>query len=96
LTARFCCITNTDMGRPRDPNRMSRMVQARVTDEQYDWLIERAVDEEGDMSKALRDTFDSARIFHDLLAKADPPKALREFLKRSEQEQAREEAEGES
>jgi hypothetical protein len=65
------------------------MVQARVTDEQYDWLIERAIDEEGDMSKALRDTVDSARIFHDLLASADPPKALREFLKRSE-EQARE------
>jgi hypothetical protein len=74
---------------------MSRMVQARVTDEQYDWLIERAVDEEGDMSKALRDTVDSARIFHDLLATADPPKALREFLKRSEREQAREEAEHE-
>ena len=75
---------------------MSRMVQARVTDEQYDWLIERAVDEEGDMSKALRDTVDSARIFHALVATADPPKALREFLKRSEQEQARQEAEGES
>jgi hypothetical protein len=74
---------------------MSRMVQARVTDEQYDWLVERAVDEGGDLSKTLRDTVDSARIFHDLLAKADPPKALRELLKRSEDEQAREEAESE-
>jgi hypothetical protein len=71
------------------------MVQARVTDEQYDWLIERAIDQEGDMSKALRETVDAARIFHDLLTTSDPPKALREFLKRSEKEQAREEAERE-
>lgn len=71
------------------------MVQARVTDEQYDWLIERAIDEQGDMSKALRETVDSARIFHDLLATTDPPKALRELLKRSEKDQVREEAAGE-
>jgi hypothetical protein len=73
-----------------------KMIQARVTDTQYDWLVERATDEEGDLSKALRDAVDSARIFHEMLQKADPPGALREMLKRSEQEQAREEAEHES
>jgi hypothetical protein len=75
---------------------MSRMVQARVTDEQYDWLVERATDEEGDMSKVLRDAVDMARIFSDMLLKADPPAALREMLERGEQDQARKEAEGES
>ena len=83
------------MGRPRNPNRMSRVITARLGDAQYDWLIERATDEEGDLSKALRDSVDAARIFYGLLATADPPKALREFLKRSEDEQAREEAEDE-
>lgn len=68
------------------------MVQARVGDRQYDWLVERAIDERGDMSQAIRDAIDAARIFHDLLATPDPPEALREFLKRSEEEQVREEA----
>jgi hypothetical protein len=72
------------------------MIQARVTDTQYDWLVERAIDEEGDLSKALRETVDSARVFHEILQKADPPSALREMLKRSEQDQARDEAEDES
>jgi hypothetical protein len=85
---------------------MSRMIQARVSDEQYDWLIERAIDEQGDMSAAvrergdmsaaIRDTIDMARIFVDLLRAQDPPEALRDFLKRSEEEQAQEEAELES
>jgi hypothetical protein len=72
---------------------MSRMIQARVTDPQYDWLIERAVDEEGDMSAAIRGTIDMARVFSDLLHSADPPEALREFLRDSREEQEREEAE---
>jgi hypothetical protein len=79
------------MGRPRNPNRMSRMIQARVTDPQYDWLVERAIDERGDMSEAIRDTIDMARVFVDLLHAPDPPEALREFLRRSEADQVREE-----
>jgi hypothetical protein len=71
---------------------MSRVITARLGDAQYDWLIERAVEEEGDMSWALRDSVDAARIFYDLLKADDPPGALREFLRRSEEEQAREEA----
>jgi hypothetical protein len=72
---------------------MSRMIQARVTDPQYDWLVERAIDEEGDMSAAIRGTIDLARIFTDLLHSPDPPKALKEFLRQSREEQLREEAE---
>ena len=69
------------------------MIQARVTDAQYDWMIERAVDEEGDMSAAIRGAIDMARIFSDLIHSPDPPEALREFLRHSEEERLREEAE---
>jgi hypothetical protein len=93
---RFLLYYTYSMGRPRNPNRMSRMIQARVTDEQYDWLIERAIDEEGDMSAAIRGAVDMARIFADILQTRDPAKTLREFIKRGEEEQAREEAELES
>ena len=72
---------------------MSRMIQARVTDPQYDWLVERAIDNEGDMSAAIRDTIDKGRIFDDLLHSPDPPKAFRDFLRHSREEQLREEAE---
>jgi hypothetical protein len=72
---------------------MSRMIQARVMDEQYDWLVERAIDEHGDMSEAIRGTIDMARIFGDLLNSPNPPQALQEFLDYSAAEQAREEAE---
>jgi hypothetical protein len=77
------------------------MIQARVTDQQYDWLIERAIDEQGemsaairergDMSAAIRDTIDMARIFVDLLGTQDPPEALRDFLKRGAEEPPEEE-----
>jgi hypothetical protein len=82
------------MGRPRKApeDRLSRAITARLGDAQYDWLVERATDERGDMSEALREAIDAARVFYDLLAKADPPEALREFLLRSEEEQVREEA----
>jgi hypothetical protein len=72
---------------------MSRMIQARVTDLQYDWLVERAIDERGDMSVAIRDAIDMARMFNDLLKSPDAPDALRDLLKQSAEEQAREEAE---
>jgi len=72
---------------------MSRVITARLGDPQYDWLIERAVEEEGDMSWALRDAVDAAQIFYDLLKADDPPEALRDFLRHSEEEQTREETE---
>jgi hypothetical protein len=72
---------------------MSRVITARLGDAQYDWLIERAYGEEGGLSWALRDAVDAARIFYDVLKAEDPPEALRDFLRRSEDEQAREEGE---
>jgi hypothetical protein len=72
---------------------MSRMTQARVTDEQYDWLVERAADEQGDMSRAIRDSIDLARMFSGVLNTRDPEQAFRALLEQSEQERAREEAE---
>jgi hypothetical protein len=71
---------------------MSRVITARLEDEQYDWLIERARDEEGDLSKALRDAIDQARIFLDLLNRSDPPAELREMIRRGEEDEAREKA----
>jgi hypothetical protein len=69
---------------------MSRMIQARVTDPQYDWLFERAIDEEGDMSAAIRGALDLARIFADLLYSPDPHGRLQALLDEAEQEMARE------
>jgi hypothetical protein len=69
---------------------MSRMIQARVTDPQYDWLFERAIDEEGDMSAAIRGALDMARIFGDLLYSPDPHGRLQALLDEAQQEEARE------
>jgi hypothetical protein len=72
---------------------MSRVITARLGDAQYDWLIERAYGEEGGLSWALRDAVDAARVFYGLLEEANPPEALREHLKQSEEDHAREEGE---
>ena len=66
------------MGRPRSKNRMSRMVQARVTDEQYDYLAERAIDVyDGDMSAALRACITWAGYFETIITAADPGEEVR-------------------
>ena len=69
------------------------MIQARVTDEQYDWLVERAIDEDGDMSEAIRGTIDMARVFVRIFDSIDPINEVRELLQRREEERAREEYE---
>jgi hypothetical protein len=69
---------------------MSRMIQARVTDPQYDWLFERAIDEEGDMSAAIRGAIDLARSFADLLSCPDPHGRLQARLDAAQEEMARE------
>ena len=71
---------------------MSRMIQARVTDEQYDWIADRAAEEEGDLSAAIRSAIDMARVLSDVLLAPDPPQALREVLRRSQEEPPDEEA----
>jgi hypothetical protein len=75
---------------------MSRMIQARVTDDQYDWVVDRAADQEGDLSAAIRSAIDMARVLNDVLLAPDPAEALREVLRRSDEEPPEEEAEVES
>ncbi|MFO7572725.1 MAG: hypothetical protein R6W48_09035 [Gaiellaceae bacterium] len=81
------------MGRPRKEfHRLTRTLTVRVEDDQYDWLVERATDEWGDMSKAVRSALESARVMEQLLAADDPEAEFRALLERSEEEAAREEA----
>jgi hypothetical protein len=77
------------MGRPRkDPkDRLTRTITARVSDDQFDWLIERM--DEGEFSASLREAIDLARTFEGILAKPDPVAALRKILEQSEAEAAR-------
>jgi hypothetical protein len=73
------------MGRPRKQfHRLSRTLTVRVEDEQYDWLVERAMDEHGDMSKAVRSALDAARVMETLLNAPDPVAAFAEMMKRAE------------
>jgi hypothetical protein len=80
------------MGRPRKyPERMSRLVQTRVTDEQYDWLIEQAVDwHDGELSAAVRSAIEGSQVLDKILNSADPVSELRQLLGRREQQEARE------
>jgi hypothetical protein len=80
------------MGRPRKyPERMTRLVQARVSDAQYEWLVENAVDfHEGELSAAVRGAIEQAQIFGELLMKADPPGELAAMIERGHQEEGRE------
>jgi hypothetical protein len=78
------------MGRPRkDPKeRLTRTITARVSDAQFDWLIDRM--DEGEFSASLREAIDLARTFEGVLKSPDPVAALRKMLKESEAEAARE------
>jgi hypothetical protein len=78
------------MGRPRKLDKMTRVVTARVTDDQWDWLAERAIElHDGDLSKAVRDGLLLGQVMADILTARDPAAALSEFLRRSEEEQGR-------
>jgi hypothetical protein len=71
------------MGRPRSKNRMSRMVQARVTDEQYNWLYYRAVEfHDGDLSQAIRESITFSEEFASIIEAESPSDALSETLER--------------
>ncbi len=78
------------MGRPRNPNRMTRMLTLRVPDEQYDWLIEGAIAADGDLSAATRDAIDAARTFHAVMGSADPHAALQALIDARNEEEGRE------
>jgi hypothetical protein len=66
---------------------MSRMVQARVTDEQWNYLEYRAVEfHDGDLSEAIREAIVFSREFTAILEAASPPKALQDLQDRWERE----------
>jgi hypothetical protein len=71
------------MGRPRKlpAERLSRYVQARVTDGQWNWLEYKALDSfDGDVSKALRWCIDQSSILDGILDSPDPRKKFDELL----------------
>jgi hypothetical protein len=73
------------MGRPRKlpAERLSRYVQARVTDDQWNWLEYKARDSfDGDVSKSLRWCIEQASIFDGILTAGDPRQALDDLLSR--------------
>ena len=78
------------MGRPRKipRDRLTRTITARVSDEQFDWLIERM--EDGEFSASVRDALDSARLFERILISPEPIAALRKVLKERDAAAARE------
>jgi hypothetical protein len=77
------------MGRPRkEPkDRLTRTITARVSDDQFDWLIEGM--EDGEFSASVRDAIDSARVLEGILVSPDPVTALRRVLKDREAHAAR-------
>jgi hypothetical protein len=69
---------------------MTRTLTLRVPDDLYDWVIEVAVDHEGDISAATRHAILSAQTLEAILRSPDPHDALQKLMDDSEQEQARE------
>lgn len=79
----FLSYYKYSMGRPRKEDRMSRLVQARLTDEQYDRLAEIAYEGyDGDFSKALRSSLTAGFIMLDLLNSPDPLAGFTELVSR--------------
>jgi hypothetical protein len=71
------------MGRPRKipAERLSRYVQARVTDDQWNWLEYRAVEHhDGDLSKTLRECIIWSQVAVGIFDSADPHAKLDDHL----------------
>jgi hypothetical protein len=77
------------MGRPRkDPkDRLTRTITARVSDEQFDWLIDHM--DEGDFSASIRNAIDLAQMFVEVLNDRDPTKRFERLLADREAYEAR-------
>jgi hypothetical protein len=67
---------------------MSRSLGLRLPDGQYDWLVERTIDFEGDMSEAVRDAIDAAKLLYEIIGSPDPHARLQRVLDDSEREAA--------
>ncbi len=75
---------------PKYEQRMSRSIGLRLPDAQYDWLIERTIEYDGDMSEATRDAIDAARLLYEILSSPDPHGRLQAVLDESKRAEARE------
>ena len=74
------------MGRPRKipAERLSRYVQSRVTDYQWNWLEYKALEDfDGDLSKALRWCIDQSVIWSELINSPDPRAEFDAFMSRA-------------
>jgi hypothetical protein len=69
---------------------MSRAIGLRLPDGQYDWLVERTLEFDGDMSDAMRDAIDAARLLYDIIGSPDPHARLQLLLDESRNQDARE------
>jgi len=69
---------------------MSRSLGLRLPDAQYEWLIERTIEFDGDLSEATRDAIDAARTLYDIVGSRDPHGKLQELLDNSRREADRE------
>lgn len=84
-------LYNKTMARPRKyEGRMTRTLTLRVPDDLYDFVVERAVVNDGDLSEATRDSLTAARMLFRILGSPDPHAALQEILDDSEREMTRE------
>lgn len=62
-------------------DRLSRYVQARVSDDQWDWLALRAVEHhEGDLSKTIRECIVWSKVAVEIFSARDPHAKLDEML----------------
>ncbi len=83
-------LYNKTMGRPRKyDSRMTRTLTLRVPDDQYDWVVERAIDFDGDLSATTRDCIAAAQLFYKIIGALEPHTELQSFLDVSERERER-------
>jgi hypothetical protein len=62
---------------------MTRTLTVRISDEQYEWLVDRMDTEDLDLSQTTRDALDAARVFIGILEARDPHREFRELMERS-------------
>lgn len=68
---------------------MTRTLTLRVPDELYDFVIERAILHDGDLSEATRDALDAAQMLYGIVESRDPHGALQEILDETKKQAAR-------
>jgi hypothetical protein len=67
---------------------MTRLVQTRVTDDQYDWLVEDAIHfYDGSLSRAVRAAVEAAQVLEKILSAPDPAAKLSEMIEAGHQEE---------